>query len=80
MRLACQSLHPNFIAFEEYIAIPLVFEVNAELRIGDVANHNRSFACGLFKRVRAEIQPRIFAAEVLPGGLLMGQSAYKSAN
>ncbi len=50
MRFACQSLDTNFIAFEECIAVPLVLEVNAKLRIDDIANHNGAFARGLFKR------------------------------
>lgn len=51
MRLTSQRLRANFIAFKECIAVPLVLEVNAKLRIDDIANHNGAFACGLFKSI-----------------------------
>jgi hypothetical protein len=34
-----QRLYTNFVAFEETIALALSFEMNAKLRVNDIADH-----------------------------------------
>jgi hypothetical protein len=52
-------------ALSECIAFPLGFEVNAELRVDDVANHDGAFACGFFKGITGDLIELIVGYRIL---------------